>query len=127
MSDDSPLNKVAGADTDGTSPDPDAAASSASTREQRQRVEDLRIVANLAAVHLDVGEAATNVAQGQPATWGPLEIRGEIGRGHFGTVYLAWDAALERRVALKLLRQTGGAARSSAKAGCLRAFAIRMS
>ena len=51
-----------------------------------------------------------NVAQGQPATWGPLEIRGEIGRGHFGTVYLAWDAALERRVALKLLRQTGGAA-----------------
>jgi serine/threonine-protein kinase len=110
MSDDSPIIKHDGAIADGTGADSEAAATSDITHEQRQRVEDLRIVANLASVHLGAGEAATKVAQGQPASWGPLQIRGEIGQGHFGTVYLAWDPALERRVALKLLRQTGGAA-----------------
>jgi serine/threonine-protein kinase len=35
-------------------------------------------------------------------TWGPLEIREEIGRGASGTVYRAWDTRLARDVALKL-------------------------
>jgi eukaryotic-like serine/threonine-protein kinase len=114
MSDDALLIKLAGAITDGSAPDWEAAASTASTREHRQLVEELRIFANLAAVHLGLGVAASEnagkVPRDQPTRWGPLEIRGEIGRGHFGTVYLAWDSALERRVALKLLRETGGAA-----------------
>jgi TolB-like protein len=38
--------------------------------------------------------------------WGPLEIRRTIGQGRFGTVHVAWDPALEREVALKILRDT---------------------
>jgi serine/threonine-protein kinase len=36
--------------------------------------------------------------------WGPLECRRKIAQGSFGTVYLAWDPALERQVALKVLQ-----------------------
>jgi eukaryotic-like serine/threonine-protein kinase len=36
--------------------------------------------------------------------WGALKIRRKIADGSFGTVYLAWDPALERDVALKVLR-----------------------
>jgi eukaryotic-like serine/threonine-protein kinase len=36
--------------------------------------------------------------------WGALELRRKIADGGFGTVYLAWDPALEREVALKVLR-----------------------
>ena len=39
----------------------------------------------------------------QPSTWGPFDIIHEIGRGGYGTVYLAWESTLERAVALKLL------------------------
>ena len=37
------------------------------------------------------------------SSWGPFAIIREIGRGGFGTVYLAWESGLERVVALKLL------------------------
>jgi serine/threonine protein kinase len=47
----------------------------------------------------------------QPSTWGPFDIIREIGRGGYGTVYLAWESTLERAVALKLLHD---ADRSSA-------------
>src|SRR6266850_985271 len=47
----------------------------------------------------------------QPATaigrWGALECRRKLAGGGFGTVYLAWDPALEREVALKVLQATG--------------------
>ena len=36
--------------------------------------------------------------------WGALECRRKIAGGSFGTVYLAWDPALEREVALKVLQ-----------------------
>ena len=111
MSDDSLLIELAGAITDGTNPDW-AAASTASSHEQRQLVEELRIVADLAAVYRRVGRASeegTKGPEGAPAKWGPLELREKIGQGQFGTVYLAWDAVLERQVALKLLRETAHA------------------
>lgn len=36
--------------------------------------------------------------------WGSLEILQEIGRGGFGVVYRAWEPALAREVALKIIR-----------------------
>ena len=38
-----------------------------------------------------------------PSVWGPFDIIREIGRGGYGSVYLAWESTLERAVALKLL------------------------
>lgn len=39
--------------------------------------------------------------------WGPLFVLERIGGGAFGQVFRAWDPALEREVALKLLRLPG--------------------
>src|SRR5499427_4488512 len=39
--------------------------------------------------------------------WGLLECRRKIAGGRFGTVHLAWDPALEREVALKVLQAAG--------------------
>ena len=39
--------------------------------------------------------------------WGALECRRQIAGGGFGEVYLAWDPALEREVALKVLPAAG--------------------
>jgi len=55
--------------------------------------------------------AGDQQAAPQPAPamgrWGALEFRRKIGGGGFGTVYLAWDPALEREVALKVLQASG--------------------
>jgi TolB-like protein/tetratricopeptide (TPR) repeat protein len=113
MSDDPLLIKLAGAIADGTEPDWQAAGSNVTSGEQRQLVEDLRTIADLAAVHRGSHPpASAAAAEGREgsARWGPLELRHEIGDGQFATVYLAWDAMLEREVAVKLLRETGRSA-----------------
>src|SRR6266545_3541701 len=43
-------------------------------------------------------------AESTLSQWGALKLRRKIADGSFGTVYLAWDPALEREVALKVLR-----------------------
>jgi tetratricopeptide (TPR) repeat protein len=45
--------------------------------------------------------------------WAALEIRAHIGCGRFGDVYRAWDPALEREVALKLVEQGDAGERDS--------------
>ena len=54
-------------------------------------VEQLQVVAAVANIHR------------VPAAWGSLRILERIGRGTFGDVYRAWDARLDREVALKLI------------------------
>jgi len=66
--------------------------------------------------------AADGAAPGhEPVTWRHLSLREEVGAGHFGTVYRAWDTVLERHVALKLLHgvEEGTAERVVAEARSL--------
>jgi serine/threonine protein kinase/tetratricopeptide (TPR) repeat protein len=77
---------------------------------------ELRVLAALADVHrspdsgpdviLPIAEADQPTGpDGTPSYWGPFRLLGQIGRGTFGAVYRAWDARLDREVALKLLRR----------------------
>ncbi len=80
---------------------------------------ELGVIAKLRAVHsihglmttwtARSGDAAGRVVLAPGDTWGGLEIRAHIGRGKFGDVYRAWDPALDRDVALKLIRHGDGA------------------
>ena len=61
------------------------------------------------------GESTATIASERQTTqpgsamgrWGTLECRRKIAGGSFGTVYLAWDPALEREVALKIMQAAG--------------------
>lgn len=89
------LEALAIAVADGSDVDWDQTASSAASAHERQVVEQLRRLA-------EVGKAARQLS----SSWGPFEIRAEIGRGSFGTVYRAWYPKLECEVALKILRDS---------------------
>ena len=49
------------------------------------------------------GDWWAGVAAGRGGRLGPYELRDVVGRGGFGVVLRAWDAALEREVAVKVL------------------------
>jgi serine/threonine-protein kinase len=109
--DDDALMQLAQAVDSGAAVDWGTAESTVAGPDQRA-VEQLRIVATLAATSRDPGsgprpEPQSSVQPAPPASWGPLEIRSQIGRGRFGTVYRAWDPRLEREVALKILHEPG--------------------
>lgn len=79
---------------------------------QQSFIPSLRAVAALTAAHAsgavtgdDLGAVVSaNESAIAPGTrWGGLEIRERVGRGRYGVVFRAWDPALEREVALKLL------------------------
>ena len=96
------LLKLAAAVADGQAVDWPNAESSASV-DDSTIIRELRALSELVAVHRSVSVPIVADAPGLKGEWGPLEIRREIGRGSYATVYLAWDPGLEREVALKLL------------------------
>ena len=101
-----PLDAVAAAIADGTPPDWEAARAAARTDEDRAALEHLRHIAEFGSGSISPGNLLTpDVAEGEqaPALWGTLQVRERVGRGRFGDVYRAWDPALDRDVALKLL------------------------
>ena len=70
--------------------------------------DQLKIVAQLATACRSPLDEPAHILSGPESaallkSWGRLEIRRELGRGGFGTVYLAWDPALECEVALKVM------------------------
>jgi tetratricopeptide (TPR) repeat protein len=92
-------------------------AAEAGARDARERrlVSHLRAVAAIgrARASLDVGAGRDPRERGAGlslpalppgALWGDLRILERLGQGRFGDVYRAWDPALDREVALKLLR-----------------------
>jgi serine/threonine protein kinase/tetratricopeptide (TPR) repeat protein len=108
-SEDSSLLKLARAVADGTSDEWSQEVSAATGPDEQAIVRELQAVAGVAEAHQGIAADetfATPVGPSSPVpkAWGRLEIRREIGRGGFGTVYLAWDPLLERHVALKVLR-----------------------
>lgn len=89
------LDALAAAVADGLDVDWDTAEEGTSDIEERGAIRQLRQLAEI-----------RGAAQTSAKFWGPLELRGEIGRGTFGTVFRAWDNRLQREVALKLLKST---------------------
>ena len=92
QSSESSLLVLAEAVADGTDVDWERAESSAQDPEERRIIQQLRHLAGV-----------STAARTHALSWGSLELRGELGKGTFGTVYRAWDTRLEREVALKLL------------------------
>jgi serine/threonine-protein kinase len=106
---DSSLLKLAGAVADGSAVEWSDEVSAASSPDEKAIVRELQAVASVVEAHQGIPAEetfATPVVPSSPvpSAWGRLEIRREIGRGGFGTVYLAWDPLLERHIALKVLR-----------------------
>jgi serine/threonine protein kinase/Tol biopolymer transport system component len=108
MAPDERLTELAGAVADGHPLDWDAAARGADTPDERAAVaalRDLALVGGLFAGTTSDGRGAwrdrTPLVPG--TTWGTLRIDAHVGRGRFGDVYRAWDPALHRVVALKLV------------------------
>jgi eukaryotic-like serine/threonine-protein kinase len=114
------LDSVAKAISDGSAVNWEEANSEAVDPQTRAMLRHLRVVAEIADLHrktVDEDPAAGNASSivgltadappQQPLavseTWAHLTLREIIGRGAYGTVYRAWDAQLDRDVALKLI------------------------
>jgi serine/threonine-protein kinase len=88
-------------------------AESAAMPDERYLIRQLEVLARVAAVHRGSQDATPGGVLVTPSRepsvshWGSLELRREIGKGSYSTVYLAWDPRLEREVALKILHHLG--------------------
>src|SRR5689334_6047213 len=86
----------------------DRAESEAAHPAGRAQVRALRDVSRLAEFHRslqhDLAPAADDRALGR---WGDLLLLERVGAGAHADVFRAWDATLQREVALKLLRTPG--------------------
>lgn len=110
------LGDLAASILEGAPVDWDAVESTASP-EDLVVIRQLRVLHEVAALHrgLSNADAATTaVPAPAPAMWGHLRLLEVVGRGSFGEVYRAWDAHLEREVALKLLRADAASGDASA-------------
>jgi serine/threonine-protein kinase len=104
--------RFAEAVADGATPEPPAEAGL--TPDDRERLANLRSLASISRAFAAVGSShgsdpfiRTAPALAPGSEWGGLRIVKTVGRGRFGQVYRAWDPALARDVALKLVPDRG--------------------
>ena len=118
MSRDDAINRAIEDIADGRPVDWPALDSGALSDEERERLQCLRIVSDIAGVHRsteDAGadeEATTERVAGPPLPddddaemWGRYRLVEKVGEGSFGSVYRAWDPELEREIAIKILHR----------------------
>lgn len=107
------IDNVAASVADGVRVDWDNAGAQLSGREGRL-IRHLRLIDSVATVYRTLpaadDEAIRAAAPDYPdgPRWGRLILLDRIGSGTSADVYRAWDAELQREVALKLLRDEGG-------------------
>jgi tRNA A-37 threonylcarbamoyl transferase component Bud32 len=103
------LTQVIAAIASGDALDWESVWPAADNSKERRLLDQLRIIEYVAAVHRQsaplAGACEISPAQALPTQWGHLEIRRVLGRGASAVVCSAWDPALSRDVALKLLER----------------------
>jgi tRNA A-37 threonylcarbamoyl transferase component Bud32 len=112
--DDIVLDRLIGDIADGIEPDWEAAIRTARSPEDRERVEDLRVLHMIACAGRPglpaASDASTAPADASapayvdrvPTRWGRYLVKEKIGEGSFGAVYRAWDPHLEYELAIKI-------------------------
>ena len=95
-----PIDDLLASIADGTAVDWEAASRRAAPG-SRTRVAALREVSHIAAFSRSLQRATEPAA---PERWGDLLLLERLGSGTHADVYRAWDARLQREVALKLIR-----------------------
>lgn len=104
------FDALLGSLADGTPIDWAALEAEAQDEQTRRRFRNLRLVARVAELHRsqpleeEAPAPAAVTTSVEPATWGRLQIGPRLASGAYGAVYRAHDPALDRDVALKLLR-----------------------
>ena len=103
------LSELAESVADGATPDWESAESSAPDESTRETVARLHAVASIGRFFATLSSRAPADRRNRPVLpagtmWGALRVIEHVGCGRFGDVYRAWDAALDREVALKILR-----------------------
>jgi tetratricopeptide (TPR) repeat protein len=105
------VTAIAEAVADGRTPDWRSVEGSSCDPTERAVIDKLRAVQSIAGFYSSLaphGGESPSAVLAPGSRWGALVIRAHLGRGRFGDVYRAWDPALDRDVALKLLRQRPG-------------------
>jgi len=102
-----PIDELLASISDGRSVDWDDATRRAPPT-QRARVAALRNVSHIAAFSRSMQRGGQPGVSATPERWGDMLLLEGIGSGAHADVYRAWDARLQREVALKLVRAGAG-------------------